>query len=181
MITANWLWEIPVGKGRRWGKDMSAGNERVLGGWQFSGIVRWTSGLPFSIISGSGWGTDWLEKSYMVQTGPIHTHHGHNVFANPGEAEQNMRMPYPGEAGNRNNFRGDGYFEIDTSLAKDIRLTERSKLRLAWDVFNVTNSVRFDVNPILSLQNVAGNGSLGETSQMLNKPRVMQFSMRYSY
>jgi len=53
------------------------------------------------------------------------------------------------------------------------------RLGFAWDVFNVTNSVRFDdgtINQFLLYQQ-----SLGNFSQTLTKPRVMQFSLRYSF
>jgi hypothetical protein len=161
--------------------------DRVIGGWQISGVARWNSGLPFSVISGTGWGTNWDEKSSMVQTGPIrtHTHIDSNgspqAFANPAQALENLRNPYPGEAGQRNNFRGDGYFGVNTSLAKSWKVREQSSLRFAWEVFNVTNSVRFDVNPLTSLQNMTTSGEFGTYGETLTKPRLQQFSLRFSY
>ena len=93
-----------------------------------------------------------------------------------------IRLPYPGEAGQRNNFRGDGYFDIDSGLAKTFKITENQGLKFAWEVFNVTNSARFDVNPS---NNIFGttltNGSLGVYSRTYTKPRVMQFSLRYDF
>ena len=94
-----------------------------------------------------------------------------------------MRLPYPGEAGGRNIFRGDGYFDIDSGLAKTFPIIEGQALKFAWEVFNVTNSVRFDVNAN------AGNfgtgllgGNLGNyAANTLTKPRVMQFSLRYDF
>ena len=41
-------------------------------------------------------------------------------------------------------LRGPGYFGIDTGLAKQCSITEQQKLTFSWEVFNVTNSVRFD-------------------------------------
>ena len=64
----------------------------MIGGWQLSGLVRWTSGLPFSIQDGVGWGTNWDFRSNMVQTGPIKMHRHLNsngaptAFADPGRA-----------------------------------------------------------------------------------------------
>ncbi len=55
-----------------------------------------------------------------------------------------IRLPYPGEAGQRNNFRGDGYFDVDTGLNKSWRIREYRSLKFAWEVYNVTNTVRFD-------------------------------------
>jgi hypothetical protein len=186
LVSGNWVAELPVGRG----KTLMGGANRVmnaaLGDWQLSGVERWTSGLPFSVISGAGWGTDWDEQSSMVQTGPIRTrthidHGAAQVFANPSQALGNMRNPYPGEAGQRNNFRGDGYFGADAGLAKTWKENERDSIRFAWEVFNVSNSVRFDVNPLTSLQNMTTSGEFGVYDATLTKPRVQQFSLRYSF
>lgn len=199
LVTGSWVWELPFGRGKALFGGSSAEMDRVIGGWQLSGVARWTSGLPFSVISGAGWGTNWDEKSSMIQTGPVqtHTHMVQSVtttssgativsstaqaFADPTLALENMRNPYPGEAGQRNNFRGDGYFGIDASLAKSWKIRERSGLRFAWEVFNVTNSVRFDVNPLTSLQNMTSSGEFGVYGATLTRPRLQQFSLRYSF
>ncbi len=186
LITGNWVTDLPIGRG----KPLLGGANRrmnsVIGGWQLSGVARWTSGLPFSVISGAGWGTDWDEKSNMIQTGPIatHTHIDHGaaqVFANPSHVVENLRNPFPGEAGQRNNFRGDGYFGVDAGLSKSWKINERTGLRFAWEAFNVSNSVRFDVNPLTSLQNMTTSGELGVYDATLTAPRVQQFSLRWSF
>jgi hypothetical protein len=186
LVSGNWVAEMPIGRG----KALLGGANRIMNGvigdWQLSGIVRWTSGLPFSVISGAGWGTDWDEQSSMVQTGPIKTHthidqSAPQAFANSSQALGNLRNPYPGEAGQRNNFRGDGYFGADAGLSKTWEASERNSIRFAWEVFNVSNSVRFDVNPLTSLQNMTTSGELGVYDATLTKPRVQQFSLRYAF
>ena len=82
---------------------------------------------------------------------------------------------------NRNNFRGDGYFDIDSGLAKTFKITESQGVKFAWEVFNVTNSVRFDTNPNFSLGATLTAGTLGNYSRTYSKPRVMQFSLRYDF
>lgn len=183
LVSGNWVAEIPVGRGKTLLSGANRAVNAAVADWQFSGIARWTSGLPFSVISGAGWGTDWDQQSSMVQTGPIqtrtHIDHGEaQVFANPSQALSNMRNPYPGEAGQRNNFRGDGYFGVDAELSKTWKANERKGIRLAWEVFNVSNSVRFDVNPLTSLQNMTTSGEFGVYDATLTKPRVQQFSLR---
>jgi len=66
-----------------------------------------------------------------------------------GSAVSAFDYPFPGESGSRNNFRGPGYFDIDAGLRKSWGLTEHVKLAFSFDVFNVTNSVRFDVGSII--------------------------------
>jgi hypothetical protein len=164
----------------------------AIGGWQWSGVNRWTSGLPFS-LQGPGWATDWQIESFGVQTAPVklRKHLDQNgapqVFDNVAALNNGVangspiRLAYPGEAGDRNNYRGDGYFDIDSGLAKTFKITERQSVKFAWEVFNVTNSARFDVNPINSLGITLTGGTLGNYSKTYTKPRVMQFSLRYDF
>ena len=91
-----------------------------------------------------------------------------------------IRLAYAGEAGQRNNYRGDGYFDIDSSLRKTWTLFRENSLSFAWDVFNTTNSVRFDTNTLDT--GITDAGALGEyQTRTLNLPRVMQFSLRYGF
>jgi hypothetical protein len=46
-----------------------------------------------------------------------------------------IRIPYPSEAGEQNNFRGDGYFAIDSGVSKSWSVPERHNLKSAWEVF----------------------------------------------
>jgi hypothetical protein len=187
LVTGNWVVKLPFGIGKSLLNGASRGLDSVIANWQFSGVARWTSGLPFSVICGAGWGTNWDEHSGMIQTGPIltHTHIDSSgvpqVFADAAKAQQNMRNPYPGEAGERNSFRGDGYFGSDASLSKSWKIHDGDGLRFSWEAFNLTNSVRFDVNPLTSLQNMTTSGEFGVYGATLTKPRVQQFSLRYSF
>jgi hypothetical protein len=52
-INANWVWEIPVGEGRRW-MDSRNVLSAVIGGWDLSGFVRIRSGEPINLVSGRG-------------------------------------------------------------------------------------------------------------------------------
>jgi len=182
-MTGNWVYEFPVGRGQHIGSGMNKLADEFIGGWQWSGLYRWTSGLPFSILQ-AGWTTNWNIHSGMVQTGPVATHltiqsgGAPNAFKSPGTLA--VRLAYPGEAGQRNNFIGCGYFDTDSALDKQWHITETKTLKLGWEVFNVTNSVRFDTSPD-HLVNTYGTGSLGDYSSTISEPRKMQFSLRYDF
>jgi len=195
VITANWVYALPFGRGKAVAGSSGTLVDALIGGWQFSGLTRWTSGFPFSVVSGlnGGWPTNWNWRSNMVQTAPIQTGLFFNssgsptVFADPQAlaaaipTDTPWRTPYAGEAGNRNNFRGDGYFGIDTGLAKLWSIGERMSVKFSWEVFNVTNSVRFDVNPLTSLGTLSSTGNLGVYSRTLTAPRVQQFALRFAF
>lgn len=195
LITTDWVYLIPFGRGQAFGSQSSGVVNAIFGGWQFSGLARWTSALPFSVLDNTGFTNNFFFESNMVQTGKVNSGlfftpgGAPEAFQDPGALEAGifttltpLRFPYAGEAGSRNNFRGQGYFGIDSSLTKTWNLTERQSLRFAWEVFNVTNSVRFDDNTNTSLDNGSSDGpSLGLYSKTLTAPRVQQFSLRYSF
>jgi hypothetical protein len=192
LITFDWLYRLPFGQGQLFGGSVNRLTDEIIGGWQWTGVNRWTSGLPLT-ISAPGWATDWQIESFSVETGPVklRRHLDQNgapqIFDNPTAINNGVpngtpiRLPYPGEAGQRNNFRGDGYFDIDSGLSKNFKITERQGVKFAWEVFNVTNSARFDVNPTNSLGVTLTSGTLGNYSKTYTKPRVMQFSLRYDF
>jgi hypothetical protein len=201
VITTSWVYELPFGRGKAFGSGSGSWVDAVIGGWQLSGIGRWTSGLPFSLVDTEGFTNNFLFNTNMVQTGPIKTGVFRSAESSPfgapqvfsdadRDAMQNqifttqspIRFPYVGEAGSRNNFRGPGYFGIDTGLAKTWKIRESMGLKFAWEVFNVTNSVRFDVNTLTSLDNGSADGSsMGVFRRTLTTPRVQQFSLRFSF
>ena len=96
-----------------------------------------------------------------------------------------MRYPYPGENGQRNPFRGDGYFEQDGSLAKILKTREGQALRFSWEVFNVSNTSRFDTSAISALgglnNTVTSGEGFGVYSHQLVQSRKQQFSLRYDF
>jgi hypothetical protein len=153
-ISADWAYALPIGTGKMLLASSGKAGNALLGGWQWAGLGRWTSGLPFSVIE-PGWTTDWETQAWAVPTAPVKVHKHiegglPQVFADDQAISAGVttgspiRLPYPGEAGARNVFRGDGVFDIDSSLSKSWSLTERAKLKFAWEVYNVSNSIRFD-------------------------------------
>jgi hypothetical protein len=189
LVTADWVYRLPFGRGKAFGNGVGRLGDALIGGWQFSGLGRWTSGLPFQVIDDSRWTTNWSYSAYMVQTGPIKQAKtiiggNPNAFADPAGALSNMRLPYAGEAGQRNQFRGDGYFGIDAGLGKTWKTFESQTLEFKWEVFNVTNAVRFNVASINNAQSQSvapGAVTFGNYTGTLLNPRVMQFSLRYSF
>ncbi|HUO24848.1 MAG TPA: carboxypeptidase-like regulatory domain-containing protein [Candidatus Aquilonibacter sp.] len=197
-INANWIWDIPFGKGRRWSSHSSFANQ-LLGGWGLTGLYHWTSGFPFSVLAGTGWPTNFELEGDAVLVGPkpktgvfVGPTGAPNVFDNPIQnvtcacpyetgGPVTFRAPYPGESGQRNNFRGPGYFDIDAGLDKTWNFSESKELKFAWEVFNVTNAVRFDAANALPDEDLVDITSFGNYQRTLTTPREMQFSLRFAF
>jgi len=191
-INSNFVVELPLGKGRAVGGGMGRVADAFVGGWDVSGLARWSSGLPFSVDSGFNFPTNWeLEgngvligskpKTGQFLTGPTgNSATGFpNAFRDGTSAFDRFRLAYAGEAGDRNNLRGPGYFGLDMGLGKKFRITEQSSITFNWQVFNVFNNVRFDALsaiPALDTQSTFGN-----FNTLLTRPRIMQFGLRFDF
>src|SRR5258708_14755133 len=68
-INANWVYDLPLGRGKHFGGGMGSAMNAILGGWQIAGLWRWSSGFPFTREPGLGfWSTEW-----KVTPGPVCT------------------------------------------------------------------------------------------------------------
>jgi hypothetical protein len=184
-ITGNFNYMLPFGRGATFASTSNRVMNALVGGWDLAGLTHWTSGLPFSGVDGAGWGTDWATQSFALVTGKVASGGHHiiggvpNAFPNPTAALANITAPFAGVSGQRNVFRGDGYFSIDGSLTKVFRITEGQALKFQWDVFNATNAVRFDPHSVQN--NPFSASSFGVYSKQLVEARRMQLSFRYSF
>ncbi len=192
-INANWVYELPFGRGRWLAHDTPSWANHIIGGWNFAGLWRWTSGFPFSVINcRSCWPTNWnLQGNASLFGAPPALGTTRNAvqglpspFVNPAQALASFRRDRPGEVGFRNQFRGDGFFTIDTALHKTWSITERQKLAFSWDVFNLTNTPKFDTGSITALPDISS--SFGKYTSTLatcdgSAGRCMQFGLRYAF
>ena len=185
-INANWIYELPFGRKQRWGSSWNRAVDAVLGGWSWSGLYKWTTGLPFGVQNGFQFPTNWDLNGFAnlvgqkPTTGAFSDSGGDmNVFKDPQGALAAFDYPFPGQVGARNVLRGPGYFTVDTAVRKSWNLTERQSLSFSAEAFNVTNSVRFDI--FSALPEIDISGSFGKFTHTLNGPRVMEFMLRYSF
>ena len=182
-INANWVWDLPFGRGQHFASSAHGLLNEIIGGWEFTGLYRWTTGFPVNVDNGFQWPTNWEIEGNAMLAGPIPARNtsgnGTNMFADPAAAIQSFRPGLPGESGSRNVIRGDGMFEIDSGLFKSFPLGEGRAFRIGWETFNATNTVRYDVQsnePIIDQ-----SSSFGNYSQVLVQPRFMQFSARLTF
>jgi hypothetical protein len=195
-LNANWIVDLPFGQGRLIANHVNRALDAAIGGWQLSGLFRWTSGFPYTIYNNpADYPTDWYwEGAAMptvshIKSGAYHQANGNvNLFPDPAAAEALFNPALPGQVGVRNFVRGDGFFGIDLGLSKRWKMpwNERQNLALRWEVFNVTNSTRFDFNDQNASSASESNNSIavpnfGNYTHLMTNPRVMQFALRYEF
>jgi hypothetical protein len=207
-VNAYFTWELPFGKGKRWGSDTPGFVNAIIGDWQISGIMRFNSGIPANVINGRSWPTNWNlqgnatcagfndnNPGFDLTTGRCpKTQTGHfvpvpdgdgatspNIFPDPENALKFFRWSAMGERGQRNVLRGDGYGSVDMGFAKSFHMpyAESHRLGFRWDIFNLTNTAHFDTGSLnMSISDVS---TFGTYSKMLGGPRRMQLSLRYEF
>lgn len=188
-LNSNWVYELPYGRGKQWGSSSGHLTDALLGGWSLSGIFRISSGFPFSVNNGANWATNWqlAGDSILIgarpKIGVYNTVNGYpNAFADPNAALAAFRYAYPGESGQRNSLIGPGFLNLDVGVGKSWKLSETQFLKFQGQIFNVTNTVRFDALTMAFNNGSIGNSSsFGNYTKTMTQYRRMQLALRYEF
>lgn len=183
VLQATYVWEIPIGKGRKFGTNMSRALDFVIGGWQLAGTYNWASGRPFTVYSGISSFSN-VNQSFANcddcprNLGGLVERNGTNYWFSE-EAQARFSQPDPGELGNtgRNYFIGPRQFQTDASLSKKFRITESMNFDLRVDARNLTNSASFGL-PIATF-NSSVFGRIRDN--VTNFSRRIQFSGKLNF
>jgi hypothetical protein len=193
LINANYVYNLPFGKGQKFFSNLGKVPNAILGGWQTTSVFRWNSGLPSGQpFDADVWSTNWNAQSAAVQILPLKTSPTRtgdpNLFGDPEAAYGSYRNSYPGEPGNRNVLREPGYFAMDFGLYKRFALPwEGKSVSFRWEVFNLTNTQRFtsvipmgvSIDPYLTPSDAPSD--FGKLTSIQGAPRQMQFALRIEF
>ncbi len=144
------LWEVPFGKGRKYGSNTYKAVDLLLGGWQANGVFNWATGLPFTPSyqacnsdRDTGWcrpnvAGDWHATS-PSQFGWFAT--SDSLLTANGQINGPWQRPQKGTMGNvgRNALWGPRFTQLDMSFFKTFSVTERWKVQFRAESFNFTN------------------------------------------
>lgn len=196
VLNANFLFDLPVGRGKALFSDMGKWADAFFGGWSLRGIYRWNTGTPFSTpFDQAQWATNWNVQSNGTRIRPVEygvNRDTRNVFANPQAAFNSFRNARPGETGERNTLRGPMFQNLDLGLSKEWTMpwSEGHKFQFRWEVFNVANWQYFAItNLTRTTYGLPQDPELGQAASSFGRiytdiqgsPRRMQFGLRYSF
>ncbi|HUB52279.1 MAG TPA: TonB-dependent receptor [Terracidiphilus sp.] len=160
LFSSSMLYQLPFGRGQRWGGNVSRPVDWLLGGWQSSLVAFVQTGTPVDLSTGQDnpgnrpdiVGSISYAKASSGNPGAYWFNPGtasSPVFANPPAAEAAActctvysRLGTLG----RNQVFGPGYKRVDFSLQKNLHLYEGYTLELHGDAFNLFNTPAF-TNP----------------------------------
>ena len=145
----SYIWQLPFGKGHRWVQGGIGG--MILGDWQVNGVFTLMSGRPMtfgttvSANAASNSLTPDMTGEFKVQhgiAGPGGTALWFDTSAFKQPLDADGKTPHWGNSG-RNNVSGPGLVNIDLSLFRKFRITERFKGELRAESTNFTNTPAF--------------------------------------
>lgn len=144
-------WDLPFGRGQRFGSSANRWLNHAIGGWRVAGLFTLTSGRPFTVYSGSGTVSNVVQSFAQCNgcsrsDGSAFTDSAQGlVFFFNDQERARFSIPEPGQFGNtaRNFFTGPRFVNFDASFAKNVDLTERLKMELRADMINFTNTPSF--------------------------------------
>jgi hypothetical protein len=179
-FVASYVWELPFGRGRRYGDQWNAATDFLLGGWQLTGIHVLQSGLALTATLG---GASVLNLGGERRARP-------NLVGDP-ELPASQRTiqrwfntdalaafsPGPQAFGNAGVgiMRGPGHANFDFTLAKDFRIDENHRVQFRTEIFNAFNRANF--GPPNIARDSTGFGQI----LTAGNARIVQFGLKFYF
>lgn len=179
----SYLYELPVGQGKRFLNDASGLLNQIAGGWQIGGITSISRGNWFTITDGNASfaNSDGQQRPDLVGD-------PHATPCVPGTYFNTCAFADPalGSFGNvgRNTIQGPGYQIWDFSLFKNFRVSERVKLEFRSEFFNVFNHANLQFaksGPQNSISTTTFGSSEFGFLTAARDPRQIQFALKLSF
>jgi hypothetical protein len=179
-VVASYVWELPIGRGRRFGKEWTGPMEFVLGGWQLTGIHVVQSGLALTATLG---GSTVLNIGGERRARP-------DLIGDP-ELSGSQRTlarwfntdafaafsPAPRAFGTAGVgiMRGPGTANFDFNLAKNFKVSDRRSFQFRTEIFNAFNHPAF--GPPNIMRDSSGFGQILTAANA----RIIQFGLKFYF
>jgi hypothetical protein len=183
VVSSYVVYELPVGRNKRWGTKLNPLVNAVIGSWQLGGIVQLHGGFPLTILGSDASGTNsrgsranciapprvfGRKPSFDPYTGQFSGFQWFDPAAYAPAA--------PGTFGTCGvgTVRGPGLRTANLSIQKEFPLTESRRAEFRVEFFNVTNT------PILNSPNTWLDSQLGQINRSQGE-RNIQFALKFYY
>jgi hypothetical protein len=180
-FTASIIYQLPFGKGRKFGGGWSTPVNSLLGGWETTVIEKVTSGFPIFIVDSNNASGVNFENNGNSLTRP-------NQTCNPAAGSTSLGQwfntscfsaPAAGELGTagRTPVSGPGFVNTDFSVIKHFAVREGMRLDFRLEFFNLFNHPQFG-QPGADFNSPATFGVINST---VNNPRLLQLALKLAF
>ena len=203
VLTSYVTYQLPIGKGKQFGRDLSPALNAVLGNWEIGGIISAHTGNALTLNEFGGWGsfhgdpsnTNGIGPSTLSErpncNGPVHNLNrrvnADPVNKTPGYIQWFDTSNITDAADNTfgtcsvGNIRGPGYINLDLSLHKGFLLTETKKLEFRFEALNALN------HPVWTFSGGPADGSFDPGSPVFGQitgsqsARSLQLALKFLF
>jgi hypothetical protein len=179
-------YDLPWGKGRKWGSEWSGVTNGILGGWKLGGIFQARTGLPITVIDGRA-------RSLQGERGAERP----NCVGNPVPSNQTVTADSSAAADARwldiNAFemvalgtfgncpvgvaRAPGYSDVDLALSKNFELGSERRLEFRVEAFNAFNHPSFGP----PARDISVPNTFGLITSTVSSPRVIELALKFYF
>jgi hypothetical protein len=170
-------YELPWGRGRRWGSDWSGVTNALLGGWKLGGIFQARTGLPITV-------TDGRARSLQGERGAERP----NCVGDPVPSDQSIthwldidafQVVPLGTFGNCpvGVARAPGYKNLDLVLSKSFPMGAERYLEFRVETFNLTNTPSFGP----PARDISVPNTFGVITNTISAPRVIELALKFYF
>jgi hypothetical protein len=177
-VLVGFTWQIPIAE-----KMKSGAMNVLLGGWNFSGVMRYEGGRPLNVFMNNDLGGFLFNGGKRPNRAKGVNAYASNFDPNTGGYFNSAAWTDPGPLQFGNAPRSDGSargfptYSEDMNLFKEFPIRERLKMRFESEFGNIFNRVRFcDPNNLNW-----SSSSFGTVNTQCNQPRSIQFVLRFSF
>jgi hypothetical protein len=200
VLTSYVTYQLPLGRGKQFGHDMSSVLNAVIGNWEIGGIVTLHSGNALTLNNFGGWGVGGNSDN-TNGIGPYTLANLPDCNGKPRVVNQRVTAsggapgyiqwidPSNVSPAAANTFgtcsvgdvRGPGYANVDLSLHKDFLFTETKRLEFRFEALNAFN------HPVWTFAGGPANGSFDPGQSQFGRivdsqgARQMQFALKFYF
>jgi hypothetical protein len=189
VLNGDFIYELPVGRGRTFGATMPRWLDDAVGSWSLSGMPTWRTGYPYFATS-SAFVAGYSNNAPAVLTGNIkdlkaHVHRDADgnvwLYKDQAKAVASYEGPTGFNIGSRNNLRGPRAFSFDLGVAKVFPLyRDKVNLKFRCDAYNVLNHPNFVIPVAANNDFTQTSGDFGKVTQT-NTARILQGALRIEF
>jgi hypothetical protein len=170
-------YEVPFGKGRRFGSNLNRAMDWLVGGWDISGLATFSTGMPLQVTQSGGNIWDGSQRPDLIgnpsTSGRVQDRLNNwfnvNAFAKPA-------IDVPGTAGRTMNYRGPGMTMFNAALLKSFRVKEGQRFEFRLEAENAMNHPVFG-DPANSF----GSTNFGQITGTKVGNRNVQLGFKYYF
>ena len=199
-LSLSYLYELPVGRGKRFLGSLAGAPNVMLGGWQVSGITTLQSGQAYTAnlstdLSNTGTNSYRPDRIHNPYDFSFDTASAQSIDPLCGSGKQTLACFFnpsafrpaplaPGQLsahvfgnGGNGNLRGLELVNFDVAMLKELRVTERHRLQFRAEFFNIANTPNFALPG--GTVDVAGGAAV--TSTLSDNQREIQFALKWTF